>query len=281
VYGFSSYHWDVHELAEEDQRAIAALGTTSPPSPGAGFGPHDPDGLLAAYRTLLHSPDVRARGVALDQYTYAAAQHRWGAENPLTRFDEAVLAQARAMLAVTPEPTVPLAAQPRVTAGWNSALGVLAFLTDGSVVDLPRIVEVLDSAFAGDLLDIHALRALGVRLVDADEPTCARVGAWLAARFTDETLPVEVRVTALSPFRDDRYAARLGQRGAIADLLHHPEIRLSIEAAWVLADRDSAHDQAVRRAVAGWPDDAPYPADEVRDLLAAADAIGAGPGDPG
>jgi hypothetical protein len=48
---------------------------------------------------------------------------------------------------------------------------------------------------------------------------------------------------------------------------------LSIEAAWVLADLDSAYDQAVRRAVAGWPDDAPYPADEVRDLLAAADAL--------
>jgi hypothetical protein len=124
-----------------------------------------------------------------------------------------------------------------------------------------------------DLLDTYAMWALEVRLVDADEPTCARVGAWLAATFTDERLPIEVRIAAVSPFRDERFAARLGQRGAIAALLDQPEIRLSIDAAWALVDTDNAYDQAVRQAVAGWPDDAPYPAGEVRDLLAAADDL--------
>jgi hypothetical protein len=268
LYGFSSFYWNVDELGDEDRRAVAALDTASPHLPSAGYATHDLDGLLAVYRTLLHSADVRARGVALDQYTYAEAQHRWGADNPMTRFDDEVLAQARAMLAVTPDPAVPLAAQPRVTACWNSALGVLAFLTDDTSADLPRIIEVLDSAFASDLLDVYSFWALEVRLIDADEPTCARVGAWLAATFGNDQLPIQVRVTAVSAFRDDRYAARLGQRDAIADLLDQPDIRLSIEAALVLADVDSAYDEAVRRTVAGWPDDAPYPASEVRELLA-------------
>jgi len=273
VYGFSAFYWDVGELAEEDRRAVAGLDSASPPLPSAGYATHDPDGLLEAYRTLLHSTDVRARGVALDQYTYACAQGRWGADNPMARLDDEVLAQARGMLAVAPEPAVPLADQPRVTACWNSALGVLAFLTDGSTTDLPRIVEVLESAFAEDLLDIYSLWALGERMVDADERTCARVGAWLAATFTDARLPLDVRVAAVKPFTDHRYGARLGHRSAIAGLLDQPEIRLSIAAAWVLADIDDPYRQAVRQAVAGWPEDAPYPADEVRDRLAAADEL--------
>jgi hypothetical protein len=273
MYGFSSFYWDVAELAEADRRAVATLNTASPPLPSAGYATHDPDGLLAAYRTLLHSADVRARGVALDQYTYAQAQHRWGVDNPMTRFDDEVLAQARALLAVTPEPTDPLAAQPQVTACWNSALGVLAFLTDDTAADLPRIIEVLDSAFPLDVLDVYSFWALEVRLVDADEPTCARVGEWLAATFTDERLPIQVRIAAVGVFGDDRFAARLGQRGTIAGLLDHPEIRLAIQAAWVLAGIDSGHAEVVRRAVAGWPDDAPYPADEVREILAIADEL--------
>ena len=222
---------------------------------------------------MLHSTDIRARGVALDQYTYAEAQGRWGADNPMTRFDDEVLAQARAMLAVTPDPAVPLADQPRVIACWNSALGVLAFHARiGDTADLARIVEVIDSTLAGDLLDTYAFLALEVRLVDADEATCARVGAWLAATFADARLPTGVRISAVQPFMDDRFSARLGQRATIAALLADPDIRLSIQAAWALADRDGPN-EAVRQTVAGWPDDAPYPASEVRDLLADADEL--------
>ena len=95
------------------------------------------------------------------------------------------------MLAVAPDPALPLAAQPRVTACWNSALGVLAFLTgDDGGADLPRIVEVLAAASTEDLLDdTYAFWALEVRLIDADPPACERVGAWLAATSADPQLP--------------------------------------------------------------------------------------------
>ncbi|WP_327003079.1 hypothetical protein OHA72_49695 [Dactylosporangium sp. NBC_01737] len=187
MYGFSSFHWDVAELAGPDRRAVEALDTASPPLPSAGYATLDPDGLLAAYRTLLHSDDVQARGVALDQYTYAEAQGRWGNANPLAAYDAEVLAEARAMLAVAPGPALPLAVQRRVTACWNSALGVMAFLTgDDGAADLPRIVEVLGAASAADLLDDpYPFWALEVRLVDAGAPACERVGAWLAATAAD------------------------------------------------------------------------------------------------
>lgn len=287
MYGFSSFYWDVADLAERDRRAVEALDGASPPLPSAGYATHDPDGLLAAYRTLLHSDDPPARGVALDQYTYAEAQGRWGAANPLAVLDDDVLAEARAMLAVAPDPALPLAAQPRVTACWNSALGVLAFLTgDGGAADLPRIVEVLSAAFTEDLLDdTYAFWAVEVRLIDADPPTCERVGGWLAATAADPRLPVGVRVAAIGACGDERYAARLGQLDAIAGLLHDPEIQVAVHAARVLANVGGAWDERVRLAVAGWPDDAPYPAGEVRRQLAEADDLArarevlAGPGD--
>jgi hypothetical protein len=275
MYGFSSFHWKVSELAEQDRQAVEALNELSPPLPSAGYATHDVDGLLAAYRTLLHSADIRARGVALDQYAYAEAQHRWGADNPMTRYNAEVLARAREMLAVDTQPGVPLTDQPHVMACWNSALGVLACLADdGDTSDLPRIIEVLDRMFSDNLTDDHAFWALEVRLIDADAPTCARVGAWLATTMTDEQLPLEVRISAVRAFGDDRYSARLGHRDALVSLLDHPQIRLSVCAAKTLLDLDEPFLQEVRRAVANWPDDAPYPANEVRDLLAEADELG-------
>ncbi len=273
MYGFSSFYWNVSELAEADRRAVEALNTASQSRPSAGYATHDLAGLLAAYRTLLDSADVRARGVALDQYAYAEAQGRWGADNPMTRFAGEVRAQARAMLATTPEPGVPLAEQPRVIAGWNSALGVLKHLADGDTSDIPRIVEVLSAMFLDNLLDVDAFMALEVRLVDADAPTCARVGAWLAATMGDERLPHEVRISAVKAFDDDRYSARLGPRDALAGLLDNSEIRLSVIAANTLLHIDESYEPEIRRAVAGWPDDASYPANEVREILADADEL--------
>lgn len=272
MYGFSAYYWDVAELGEADRRAVRALDEASPALPSAGYATHDEAGLVRAFRTLLHSDDVRARGVALDQFTYAGGQHRWTSQDPLGRLAAEVLAEARAMLAVSHDPSVPLRDQPLVTSAWNSALGALSRVDAGIGADLARIVEVLDLAYAAaaggdEVLDVFASWALEAALTDSDEATCARVGRWLAGVFGDVRLPRDIRTGAVGPFRDDRLAGRLGQQAALVDLLRDGDLRLSIEAAWTLVGRPGCVD-AVRAAVAGWPPDAPYPASEVLDELA-------------
>jgi hypothetical protein len=250
---FTAFYWDVDTLGDEDRAALEA----------------------GDYRTLLHSADVRARGVALDQFVYAEAQGRWGLVNPMAGFGAEILDRARALLAVEADPAVPLEAQPQVTAGWNSALGAMAFLPgDGAeegAADLPRIVEVLRTAGERDLLDdTYAFWAVEVRLVEADPQTCAWVGAWLVATAADPRLPTGVRVAAVRACGDDRYRDRLGGRDAMRALLHDPQLRVSVEAA-----RNLPGDDEVRRVVAGWPQDAPYPAEEVRQAIADADALAA------
>lgn len=259
MFGFSSYHWDVGELSETDRRALVTLNDASPETPLAGYATHDPAGLFGAYRALLHSTDVRARGVALDQYAYAEAQGRWAIENPLVLFDDTVRAVARAMLAAVPRPGVPLTDQPLLLSGWRSALGALTHLADGDPSDLPLIMTVVEAMAADDLLDRHAFWPVEVRVTDTDR---AGVDAWLAGMATDERLPVDVRVGAVQ-------ALGPGHHEQVAGLLRHPDPPLAIAAAHLLLDGDPPPETAARVAgvVSGWPDDAPYPASEVRHRL--------------
>ncbi|GIJ71178.1 hypothetical protein [Virgisporangium ochraceum] len=261
MFGFSSYHWDVGELSADDRRALVTLNGASPETPLAGYATHDPHALLAAFRALVHSTDVRARGVALDQYVYAEAQGRWGIENPLVLFDDAVRAAAREMLTAVSRPGIPLTDQPLLLSGWRSALGALTHVGDSS--ELPLVMTVVEAMAADDLLDRHAFWPVEVRLADADPATRSHVDAWLAGMATDERLPVEVRVEAVGT---------LGPRHheEVAGLLRHPAVPLAVAAARYLLDGDPSPEVATRVAdvVAGWPGDAPYPADEVRHRLA-------------
>ena len=254
MYGFSSFHWDVAELAGPDRRAVEALDTASPPLPTAGYATHDPDGLLAAYRTLLRSDDVRP-GASRSTSTPTRRRRAAGATRTRSPRTTPRCSRARAMLAVAPDPALPLTVQRRVTACWNSALGVMAFLTgDDGTADLPRIVEVLGAASAADLLDDpYPFWALEVRLVDAGAPVCERVARGSTPRPLDPRLSVGVRVAAIGACGGERYADRLAQGDAIAGLLDDPEIRVAVEAARVLAGLGGARDAegaAGRRRVA-------------------------------
>ncbi len=259
MYGFSSYYWEPDGLNADDLHALRTLDDVTPELPSAGYVTRDQEGLLAAYTVLLRSGDARARGIALDQYHYSEAQRRWGQDNPLTAYDDEVLAQARAFLAL-PQDT------PDGVAAWSSALAALCHLGEGS--DLPRLMDVLDVVVAepDEFESYLAFWAVYRCLLDADEATCRRIGARLVALATDDTLEADLRTGALRPFHDERIASCLGQEPALVALLDDADIRVSIDAAWTLVSRPD-HQPRVRRTVAAWPDDAPYPSHEVRRAL--------------
>ena len=171
MYRVDTFNWDVEELSETDRAAVRALNELSPSLPSAGYATNDPSAFLDAFRTLLHSADVRARGVALDQYHYAGANHRWTGSDPLDTMDAEVAVVARDLLAVPHQAGVPLLDQPHVVSCWNSALSALARSYDGSDGDLPRIVTVLDTMMrSGSTLDSTGIWALEVRLPTPTRP---------------------------------------------------------------------------------------------------------------
>jgi hypothetical protein len=268
LYGFTSYYRSPADLGVDERRAVETLNGATPELPTAGDATHDQAALSAAFQVLLHSADAGARGVALDQHRYAQAQGRWGLTNPLREYDAEVRTEARALLAVPLQPTATPDEQTTVILGWCSAMGVLGYL--GEIGDLPRLMAILDTAVpgiprAGDV-NIELFSAIEFCLLAADEPACRQAGARLAAVAADESLPADLRISALGPFGDDRINGRLDQENVLAELLADRLIKVSIAAAGTLVRRRD-HEPLVRRIVAGWPADAPYPAMEVRVVL--------------
>lgn len=94
--------------------------------------------------------------------------------------------------------------------------------------------------------------------------------------FTDNQRPEFVRALAIQPLWN--WAADWEPPvalTALTALLEHEDLHLATAAAYALIDR-AGFDLPVRRAVARWPEKAPYPAGPVRRILAARDALGEG-----
>jgi hypothetical protein len=247
---FPSYYWALDGLRTPDASAARTLSER-----------RELKQVVAAFEHLLASEDVAARGVALDQYAHCEARGRFGSSNPFARFTERVVAEARAQLRQPPvTATTPLGTLV-VGANHASALGLLSHL--GDATDLESIAGCLTPSQDVNVLEAACLAADHcVRDVVAE--AARNIGARLAAIVQDPGSRDEVRLMALAPFRNQ---PSLDHVEMLLDTARHGTLPLAIHAAWALAGRIE-DDTELRRIAAGWPEDAPYPASEVRDLLA-------------
>jgi hypothetical protein len=245
---FESYYWRTEDLDPTDASAATVLIETN-----------EPDDAVAAFERLLTSDRDPARCLALDHYAYAEVRGRFGSSNPFSRFTKNVLDIARAQL----ERPAVTATSPRGTvivgANHASALGVLSHI--GDAADLERITRFLDPVRDLNVIE-EACMAADHCLPGADVVLRRKAGAQLAALFQDPSLIGEVRIMAVRPFLE----SSLDQDAALLDTMTRGPFPLAAYAAWALVDRIPDVSE-LRRVVATWPDDAPYPADEVRELL--------------
>jgi hypothetical protein len=273
VYSFSSYHWNVNDLSEPDRRAVAALNDASPSLPSAGYATHDEDGLLNAFPALLRSDDVRARGIALDQYRYADAQMRWTDENPFTVFEDEALAVARAMLASVPLGGRPVEISPFDVSCWNSALGILS--RAGDETDLPRLFALVDLAMTGhaDLSRLESMDLFWAVEIRVDEWTRDAVRARLHAILTQSDVPDPLRREAIGFLANEEHLkVHFALEDAVVPLLRHDDVWVATTAAKVLVGRPG-YDHLVREVVATWDGNPTGPALETRRLIGEADEL--------
>lgn len=252
---FRSYFWQDAEF-DEPELAGALAELVEPASAVS---------ALEAFRVLMNSDDVAAAGIALDQYQSAEAGSRWGIENPFASEASTVLRRARDLLEQDPVRQGEFGARVR---GANHASALVAMTNLAEAADAVGIAKVIDQATD------TVVRSVAFNAAEraADE-----------ARQVDEPWGLDVLVGALSrgldnlrwPSWDRADALRvlavaappLAVEKAHA-LLHAPALDLQTRAAWVLAELNfDASRNLLAEVAESWPDDAPYPAFEVRQVL--------------
>ena len=247
---FDSYHWldaDFADPALDDARAELAEPTSE-------------DAARSAFVTLLEARQPAARGVAFDHYRYAEASSRFGEANPFTESAQRVLQRARETLRQAPvEKGVHGAAVPG--ANHASALGPMV-----------NLAQPEDGALIADILRTPAGPDVWAGALDAAQTVAERapavdpdlVGA-LTAAVADPARSWRDRADALGVLAFASPTAALARADA---MLGVPDLRMRVRAAWVLAEGDlEANRQRLNRLVKTWPDDAPWPAFEVRQML--------------
>lgn len=247
VAGFHSHYWRHRELTGASARALAEL-----------MAPTEPRAYLAAFRTLLHSDDTVAAGIALDHFQYAEALTRFGRESALDQLAPEVLAVARELLRQPPLP-----AEGDVGAGANHASALLAMMNLAGPADADLIAAALERATTGDVRQA-ACRAAGNALHGA-EPS-RRLIATLGAVAFDERLDVAERTQALSALSeaDAPEATELLLRAT-----ESTELAVQLVAADGLTrgNRLAEHRDLLVRLAASWPDgDGDGTAWQVRDI---------------
>jgi len=216
-----------------------------------------------AFEQLLRSGDPVAVAIALDHYHRADASTRHGTPNPFEDHRDEVVAAAREVLRGAPSPE-----REDVAPGANyaSALGALMNLAEpqDAVLVMAALARVSTSE-----LRLAAAAAASTLLERSPEPDERLVTA-LEALALDDTASRDAREAAASAVGRTRSAAA---SRALLRILGAADLQLQAVAALHLLDSDlRAHRARVAEVVRGWPEQPPYPGNEVLDLLAEDDA---------
>lgn len=251
---FDTYYWAAAELADPDL-AQAKAELSDPTSART---------ATRAFQRLIAVDSTAANGVAFDHYAYAEASGRFGADNPFSRYAEQVRARARDVLAA---PAVARGAEGAAIDGANHASAAAALMNLAEPADQRLLADAFESASGSDVR--MALLDAAETALEAGGSVDDQLIAVLARAVADKGLPLGDRDAALRVLN----VAAPERAVTLADgLLDHAPLALQTRAAWVLAERALKSNQdRLAELVERWPDDAPYPAFEVRQAVAPED----------
>jgi hypothetical protein len=245
---FDSYYW-----------RAARLGDVGLECARQEVGAADDGVALRAFQLLISNSRVAARGIALDHFHHDEAIARFGVENVFGRLRSQVLQTARALLA---DPPVRKGDDGASIDGANHASALGALLNLAEPQDADRIADILDARPDHVVLELALQCADTVLGKDAHQTA---LGGAVRRLAEDPRAPARDRGLALHLV--DLTEPGLAEQLALS-LIQDEDLRLQADAAWLLAERDLArHRRLLEGVVAAWPETAPYPAFEVRQLL--------------
>lgn len=255
--GFRTYHWQTSDLAGTEMEP--ALRVLSSPTSSR-------EEKREALGVLASSENVVAQGIAFDYYFYHQTLLRFGStEHPFQDLADLLLTRAREQLRRAPVDSV--GASGNVIRGANhaSALALLARL--GNEEDLRLIEPVLASSSDVDVLvtGLGAVQHCAAQ-TQHEQPALAQVLIRIVRGPAHTMFVRGEAVRALSTCPGDDVER------ALIEICEHEPFPMSAWAALALGDINlERYFALIQRAVESWPSDAPYPASDVREMLAGSD----------
>ena len=213
-----------------------------------------------AFFSLLTSGSEAAQGIAFESYQRAESDARFGGPNP---FQVYALQTRKRALAGLAEPPVLAGTGGAVIDGANHASALYALFSLAKGEDTLLLPGLISTATDPNVRS-GALQVARRAIMQRSEMDEALVSVLLAS-IANEAWPPRDRADALRVLKAaDPVRAMSVSKRPITDY----DPALQTRAAWVLATEDLPALRALLQSVvAAWPDDAPYPAVEVRQLL--------------
>lgn len=247
---FNTYHWHGCVLGDPVlERARDELASVS-------------RGLarVSAFEALLRSGNTAAISIALDHYAHAESSSRHGTGNLFAPYAREVLEHARELLR---QPALPASASGAEEDGANHASALGAMLNLAEAEDVELITQALERTATPNVQFTGAMAAK-TAVEKSTEPNDRLVDT-LARILMDESIHMEQRKAALSALSAARSPRAIE---SIVQATEQSDLRLQASAALILADRYLAmHRALIEQLVASWPENAPYPASEVIEIL--------------
>ncbi|NEC06474.1 hypothetical protein [Streptomyces sp. SID7909] len=222
---------------------------------------------VRAFRSLLHNTQANASYVALSYYHYCASMSRHGGENILIEFTQEVLECARRVLSAPSSKYPP--GNPRED-GDNHAAALYAIARIAQLDDSPLICKSLGESHSEGVVTGAARAASTIlRNNSANQANESALGALteaLASVIFDDSLVTSARWVAINAIARSDNA---GVESYLTQALELESIELQAVAALALADRDiEKYRTLIERVMTSWPDDPPFPADRLPDVMA-------------
>ncbi|MER6996216.1 hypothetical protein [Streptomyces sp. NPDC000410] len=247
---FNSYHWKTTRLT--DRELEAAREELMDPSSAAK--------RLEAFLVLLRSEQSAAIGIALDHYHYATSRSRHGQAQPYTTHRGEVVERARDLLRHPPGPHDEIHGD---FPGAEHASALIVLANEAGDQDAGLVANALDSASDFDT-ESAALQAAGRIFRWSDSPSADLIDR-IARMVRDEDRDLDERLEALEALARGKDPRLLYE---IAEITASDDVALQVTATHALAFHDmTTYRSLVEERLASWPEDAPYPATEVRELL--------------
>lgn len=249
---FRSYFWN--EKGIESEAVKVAFETLS-----SDFASEEEK--VSAFKSLLADGGSVALGIAFDQYFYRNSQTRFGNSNIYEQFDEELLNQARKELKKSPYSGLTNSGDSIVGANYASSLNLLALLGDES--DLPLITPILLNSSDESVIWAGCMAA-STCLRDA-KTAYSDLFAALKRIIESEAFAEATRLEALSGLVESQANEA---ESMLVEVVQSTDFPINVYAAIGLGERNlERHRNLLEDLLSDLPEDAIYPASDLKDLL--------------